>query len=569
MRKVAIAALAVLALGIVAVPALASHPEVSLPGSNFEIDTNANLKQDDPTPSIDWASVSETRKTDKPTGQQDDSFGEGTKEDTAVPAVVSGQIPNNKSDLLNFGVYSEEAAAGKFLNVFWQRVQEPSGTTNMDFEFNKSKTLSSNGVTPVRTAGDILIQYDLASGGTNVQLFLSVWVTSGPNSGCEASGAKVPCWGDRVNLTSSGLGTGSINTSPIPAADSDGLSPTPPGVPISTRTFGEAQIDFDAFSGTSTDPCVSFGSAYLKSRSSDSFTAALKDFIAPVGVNISNCGTVHVIKKDDANPGNLLDGAGFDLVADASPTNNVGGPGSEDTTIVDSCVTGELPGTTDDGVCDFTAVVAGEYWVVETSAPTGYDLPDPAYQHVTVSASGTVEVTFIDPVQLGAIQITKTAKNKEADGSSIFLDDVVFTITGGNLPAGGTDVTTANGGIACLDGLAFATDYVVTEKSAPTGYVPDGDGISDAITVDNKAECADDPYGGETVSFNNLPLTDVQVSVDSQIDGGTASTVECKDADGNVVGSGSTTTGGDTAAGEVAADDLAPGTYTCTVVIDP
>src|SRR4030095_7348525 len=111
MRKVSIAILGVLLLGIVAVPALASHPEVSLPGSNFEIDTNANLKQDDPTPSIDWASVSETRKANKPTGQQDDSFGEGTKEDTAVPAVVSGQIPNNKSDLLNFGVYSEEAAA--------------------------------------------------------------------------------------------------------------------------------------------------------------------------------------------------------------------------------------------------------------------------------------------------------------------------------------------------------------------------------------------------------------------------------------------------------------------------
>src|SRR5215213_8730623 len=37
--------------------ALASHPEVSLSSSNFEIDTNANLKVDDPAPSIDWANV--------------------------------------------------------------------------------------------------------------------------------------------------------------------------------------------------------------------------------------------------------------------------------------------------------------------------------------------------------------------------------------------------------------------------------------------------------------------------------------------------------------------------------
>jgi hypothetical protein len=67
-----------------AIGALASHPEVSLPGSNFEIDTDANLKVDDPSPSIDWANVTETRKADKQSGATDDSFGQGTKEDTAV-----------------------------------------------------------------------------------------------------------------------------------------------------------------------------------------------------------------------------------------------------------------------------------------------------------------------------------------------------------------------------------------------------------------------------------------------------------------------------------------------------
>jgi hypothetical protein len=39
------------------VAAFASHPEVSLPGSNFEIDTDANLKVNDAAPSIDWANV--------------------------------------------------------------------------------------------------------------------------------------------------------------------------------------------------------------------------------------------------------------------------------------------------------------------------------------------------------------------------------------------------------------------------------------------------------------------------------------------------------------------------------
>src|SRR5215207_4447846 len=166
--------------------AFATHDVVSLPGSLFEIDSDANLKLDD-AGRIDWATVPQTnsaltgevRATDKPTGQNDDSFVQGTKEDTPVPVSEFGSIPNNKSDLLHFGVTLEKNAAGhRFMHMFWHRVQEPTGTTNMDFEFNQSKTISTNGVTPRRTAGDLLIQYDLAQGGTNPQLFLSKWVTA-------------------------------------------------------------------------------------------------------------------------------------------------------------------------------------------------------------------------------------------------------------------------------------------------------------------------------------------------------------------------------------------------------
>ena len=303
-----------------AVLTTSSAQAVQLTGSNFEIDDDANLILNDNNPGTeDWATIpqgdgqgQERRQADIPPGSTDDSFGQGAKEDTPVPSVVDGSIPPNKSDLLTFGGYLETNASGRFLNLYWHRVQEPSGTTNMDFELNKSTVESGNGVTPVRTAGDALIQYDLAQGGTNPQLFLSLWVTSGPGSQCEANNST-PCWGTRVNLTTAGLATGSINTSAIPATESDGLGP------ISPRTFGEAQIDFDAFA-TSEDECVAFGSAYLKSRSSDSFTAALKDFIAPLETNFSQCGSVIVIKTDDDTPGNPLDGAEFDLREDNAPS---------------------------------------------------------------------------------------------------------------------------------------------------------------------------------------------------------------------------------------------------------
>ncbi len=322
----------------------------ALTGSNFEIDTNANLKVDNAAPSIDWVSVNETRKADKASGSGDDSFGQGTKEDTAVPTVVSGSIPPNKSDLLNFGVYLETTPSGaRFLNLFWHRVQEPSGTTNMDFEFNQSSTLSGNGVTPVRTAGDLLIQYDLAQGGTNPQLFLSRWVTSGSASQCQASNS-VPCWGTKTDLTAAGDAAGSINTSAIQAAESDGL-----GL-ISPRTFGEAQIDFDALTGGSGN-CASFGSAYLKSRSSDSFTAALKDFIAPANVNLNNCATVIIRKEtspeEDPNTTNF----GF---TKAFPTQ----PSSANTFTLQ-----------DDGSKSYSSVLQGTgYTVDEDVIPTGWDL---------------------------------------------------------------------------------------------------------------------------------------------------------------------------------------------------
>jgi hypothetical protein len=67
------------------------------------------------------------------------------------------------------------------------------------------------------------------------------------------------------------------------------------------------------------------------------------------------------------------------------------------------------------------------------------------------------------------------------------------------------------------------------------------------------------------VSFHNTPLTDLTVAVDSQVNGGTASTISCVQGS-TTVASGSTGANGD---GSASATNLEPGTYTCTVVVDP
>ncbi|NUT38309.1 MAG: prealbumin-like fold domain-containing protein [Hamadaea sp.] len=496
---------------------------IQLPGSNFEIDASANLKIDTAPANgaLDWANVNEIRKQDTASGPGDESFGQGSKEDTAVPTVVDGSIPPNKSDLKFFGVYQEGMGSGGFLNLFWSRVQDPVGTTNMDFEFNQSSTKSANGVTPVRTAGDLLITYDLSKGGTVPVLSLRTWTGS--------------AWGTAVNLTGSGKATGSINTAAIPAGESDGLGAH------TERTFGEAQISLAAIFPPGV--CETFGSAYLKSRSSDSFNSELKDFVPPVGVNITNCGQVKIVKRDDA--GAPLAGATFALYKDDAPTG--GTRGAEDLPVAGKSCT-----TNAGGECLITNVIAGEYWVVETVVPPGHT--GVADQHITVNAGALVTVgPLVNPRERGAILVTKTRKHAAAPTGELPHAGVSFTVNGV------TKQTDAQGQV-CFDNLLFGS-YTVHEVPV-ANYQGEADKM---VTVNNGASCADAVFVGEMVEFTNLPLTTITVTSTSQVVGGTASKITCglltpDPADGTPTAFDDTSE---------AYKNLPPGTYTCTVVIDP
>ena len=67
-------------------------------------------------------------------------------------------------------------------------------------------------------------------------------------------------------------------------------------------TFGEAAINLTAAGVFPPGTCTAFGSAFLKSRSSASFPAEIKDFIAPQPVNISNCGRIIINKVTIPSP---------------------------------------------------------------------------------------------------------------------------------------------------------------------------------------------------------------------------------------------------------------------------
>jgi uncharacterized repeat protein (TIGR01451 family) len=275
-------------------------------GTPIEIDGNL---VDDAAAGKDWATLPDSLfrctgtkigcDVDRPTGKTDNSFGQGTKEDTQVPKVVSGSIPNNKSDLLRFYVSGERFGTTNYLYLAWSRVQEPNGTTNMDFELNQSSTLSTNHATPVRTAGDILVRYDLAQGGTTPVLGFHRWLTSGSPASCEATNA-LPCW-DKFHALNTDV-QGSINSGTITEPIAGGS--------LSPRTFGEASINLQASGIFQTGVCQNFASAYLKSRSSASFGSEIKDFIAPISVSITNCAPVTLNNKAWAEADNFTPSGG-------------------------------------------------------------------------------------------------------------------------------------------------------------------------------------------------------------------------------------------------------------------
>lgn len=79
------------------------------------------------------------------------------------------------------------------------------------------------------------------------------------------------------------------------------------------------------------------------------------------------------------------------------------------------------------------------------------------------------------------------------------------------------------------------------------------------------ADCEDEE-GQAEVAFANMPLTDLLVQVESQVAGGTKSSISCVEGTTSI-GQDGIPTMEETV--EVDVDDLEPGTYVCTIVIDP
>ena len=112
----------------------------------------------------------------------------------------------------------------------------------------------------------------------------------------------------------------------------------------------------------------------------------------------------------------------------------------------------------------------GEYYLVETKAPNGYELDDTKHP---ISFAGKTDYTLTyrvknkQQVQTGSIKIVKQDKDskKRLTGAEFQWKDTVTGKTG--------IVTVGTDGTVTIPNLAVNRTYEITETKAPTGYVLD------------------------------------------------------------------------------------------------
>lgn len=328
-------------------------------------------------------------RPDVASGKNDDAFGNGAKEDTVNPSVVTGAIPPNKSDLTRF--YSKVVTINNvdYAYLGWERQNNPSGTTNMDFELNQNNQgapLQSDG-TPLRQPGDVLIDFHLASGGTNPQLIWYKWTdgslktSNGAQLQCEAS-STFPCWGAGTTITNGvSLDTvqASVNTGtvydPYPPLASNA---TAQGSPLDPYTFGEAAVNLEKAGIIAAGSCVTLNNAFLKSRSSDSFTSEIKDFIKPLNLGFQKCGTITVQKKTIGSTGTFH----YTDVLNGTP----GSPFSITTTTAGTAVS--------NAASTFKQLIPGTYTFTEDTA-NGWTLTNLSCTNGTATNSFTTSTASV------------------------------------------------------------------------------------------------------------------------------------------------------------------------------
>jgi hypothetical protein len=247
---------------------------------------------------------------------EDTQFAGGTKEGDPAHWTFNtkpGGVTPGKANILDAWSAVDQPAGKTFLYLAFTR-NAGTGDTFLTFELNRDHRLWTNdeGVkVPCRREGDMLVSYEIS--GNRPEVFLRRWhtLTTDADTGCARTGSI-----ESSTAVTASAAQGAIN----PAAIANHL-PGFFGATIPGAQFGEAALDLDALLGpVFGGGCYAFGSIWMHSRSSTSYTSQMQDYVAPKPIDLRTCaasGTKFFDLdadgvRDDGEPGI----PGFEIFAD-------------------------------------------------------------------------------------------------------------------------------------------------------------------------------------------------------------------------------------------------------------
>jgi hypothetical protein len=292
---------ALFAAVLFAAPAYATTTQSPLAGTTFQAGDGDQEAAGDLR---DWGTVAPTPGTtmpDPPTAGPN-MFGEGSKEEAPGAWTLVGREPSNKFDFLAAWARPESGEREDLYLAF--RRDSPNGDTYLTFELNQDTRRWDNDgsaatpAIPCRMDRDVLLSYEIEPGGkaepdpVTVRLYRWHEATDDGVTGCSLTGTLTG--GEALNppLGSHPLAQGAINEDgPIANhldTDGDGDADTPV---FERSTFGEAGLNVTAAVEQLGLECAAFGQVQLHSRASVSITSAVKDYVAPVPLDLDTCRT--------------------------------------------------------------------------------------------------------------------------------------------------------------------------------------------------------------------------------------------------------------------------------------
>ncbi|MGH3102341.1 MAG: hypothetical protein ACRDPU_15245, partial [Thermoleophilia bacterium] len=247
----------------------------------------ADGDQDDAPPLIDWQALEDADRVqhNPDANDEDTAFAGGSKElqpgEWGLTTEPGGVDPA-KSNIRDAWSAVDQPAADTFVYLGFTR-EASTGTTFLTFELNHDGRLWDNGRAsiPCRRTGDLLVSYEQL--GDSVRAVIRRWTTveSDTRTGCASTG--------RLNTFRELEANDDVQA----AMNADAITSRLPGAITGTvpaGRFGEAALNLSqlleqAFG----EQCMAFNSVWMHTRSSDSESSNMQDYVAPRSLDVWTC----------------------------------------------------------------------------------------------------------------------------------------------------------------------------------------------------------------------------------------------------------------------------------------